>query len=164
MSAPADAISLAVVHDRYRTMSHRISLCRLALLAAVVAAGFACAAAAAPQSYSSPIDGNWTSSFARSHLLARGASGSCLRKSYGPWTAEFGHGRYRIHNRWSGATGTGTFTVTGGIFRSRTITAVCDRSPSTCGVEVFRARLTFSNEPGYPACQWGVAAWVRVPS
>ena len=91
-----------------------------------------------------------------------GNSRACAEEAYGTWTADFSDGRYRIHNERSGATGTGTFTVIGDTFRSRTVTAVCDKSPSTCAVNAFRDRLTFTDEPGYPRCAWGVAPWVRV--
>ena len=142
-------------------MSQRILLRWLVVLTAVVAVGSVSAASAARQA-SSPIDGRWKSSFPLAKLLVPGNSRACAEKAYGPWTADFSDGRYRIHNERSGATGTGTFTVIGDTFRSRTVTAVCDKSPSTCAVNAFRDRLTFTDEPGYPRCAWGVASWVRV--
>jgi hypothetical protein len=92
------------------------------------------------------------------------ASATTVRKHlYGPWTAKFSDGGYRIHNTRSGAVGTGTFTIVSGIFRARTITAVCNKSPSICAASVFRDRLTFTNEPGHQPCDWGTAPWVGVP-
>ena len=148
--------------QRGSVMSHRRRVQWFVVLATVVGMAASASAVSAARRASSPIDGRWESSFPLAKLLVPGASRACAEKAYGPWTAEFSDGHYRIHNARSGAGGTGTFTIVSHTFRSRTITAVCDKSPSVCAVSVFRDRLAFTNEPGYPQCAWGVASWQRV--
>jgi hypothetical protein len=148
-------------------MPHRTRSSWAVLLTAVVAVASASAVSAAQQpSPASPIDGSWKSSFTLGHLQALGASQSCAQKAYGPWTAEFSHARYRIHNERSGATGSGTFAmIAGNIVRLVTATAVCDKTTNVCKVTVFHNRLALTNDSGYPPCGgWSVATWVRVSS
>jgi hypothetical protein len=144
-----------VLHDA--GMPPRARLRLLVVLAALASA--AAAAAAGP----SAIDGRWQSSFSHSRLLAMGAGAACADRAYGPWTARFGDGRYRIHNSRSGASGSGTFTIVGEIVRFVVATPVCDRSPSDCRASIYHGRLTFTNAPsGYAACGgWTTASWVR---
>jgi hypothetical protein len=109
------------------------------------------------------MDGRWTTRLTRAQLVRAGASTAEANSLYGPYTVQFGNGRFVFHNGRTGLDARGTFTI-----HSKSVRFVFASGAglhrgdvAVCTWSVYRDLLTFKAVAGRPSELIDAGVWVR---
>jgi hypothetical protein len=136
------------------------------VVAAAAAAAILTVAQASARSLPiSPVDGRWKATITRAALIRTGeVDQASAAKLYGPYTARFAAGRFKIRNGRTGRGAAGSFTLSGKLVRFVFAYGVGLKpgAVAVCAESVYRDRLTFTKAPGRPCLAFDAAVWTRV--